>query len=137
MAISAIGGSNSSSAAGRVRDEALRELNMDDFLQLMIAELQNQDPLNPLDNAQLLQQISQIREIAATGSLSETLESVMFGQSISNASNLIGKQVRALNDAGDFVTGEVEKVAIAEGQVKVHIGSNVIGINNISEILAG
>ena len=42
---------------------ALQNLNMNDFLKLMISELQNQDPLNPMDNSQLLQQISQMREI--------------------------------------------------------------------------
>ena len=60
---------------------ALNNLDLDSFLDLMIAELQNQDPLNPLENDQLLAQISQIREIGATDRLSQTLDSVLAGSS--------------------------------------------------------
>ena len=52
----------------------LRDLDLNEFLQLMITELQNQDPLDPMDNSEILQQITQIREISATDSLQETLE---------------------------------------------------------------
>jgi flagellar basal-body rod modification protein FlgD len=134
MNIPSIGSGSSSTQA---TNDALNNLQMDDFLQLMITELQNQDPLSPMDNAQLLQQISQIREIAASSSMTETLQAVLFGQSISNASSLIGKEVKALNDAGDPITGGVEKVAIAEGEVKVYVGDHVVSLNNVSEILAG
>jgi flagellar basal-body rod modification protein FlgD len=103
----------------------------------MISELQNQDPLNPMDNSQMLQQISQMRQIAATDSLSSTLESVLFGQSISNASSLIGREVRALGDDGNYVTGYVEKVAVADGEVRVYVGAQPVRLSNISEILPG
>ena len=46
--------------------EAINDIDLGTFLRLMIAELQNQDPLNPLDNKDMLAQISQIREVGAT-----------------------------------------------------------------------
>ena len=138
MAVSGISGSSSSSsAAGHVASDALRDLDVDSFLQLMISELQNQDPLNPMDNSQMLQQISQMRQIASTDGLSTTLESVLFGQSISNASSLIGREVRALNDNGDYITGFVEKVAVANNEVKVYVGDQPVKLTNISDILPG
>ena len=45
----------------------------------MITELQNQDPLNPMDNTQMLEQINQIRQIGATDKLTSTLDSVLLG----------------------------------------------------------
>jgi flagellar basal-body rod modification protein FlgD len=135
MAVSGISGS--SSAAGHVASDALRDLDVDGFLQLMISELQNQDPLNPMDNSQMLQQISQMRQIASTDSLSSTLEAVLFGQSISNASSLIGREVRALGDDGNFVTGHVEKVAVADGEVKLYVGDQPVKLNNVTDILPG
>ena len=69
---------------------------MDDFLDLMIAELQNQDPLNPLENDELIAQISQIREVGATEDLTNTLNAVLLGQNISSATSLIGADVVAL-----------------------------------------
>ena len=80
---------------------ALNEVDLDDFLNLMIAELQNQDPLNPLENDELIAQISQIREVGATEQLTATLNAVLLGQNITSATNLIGADVVALNDALD------------------------------------
>jgi flagellar hook assembly protein FlgD len=66
----------------------LKDLDINQFLQLMIAELTNQDPLNPMDNTQLVQQIGAIREISATDKLTDSLDLVQSGQSLSTASSL-------------------------------------------------
>jgi len=100
---------------------ALNDLNLDSFLNLMIAELQNQDPLNPLENDQLLAQISQIREVGATDRLTETLDSVLLGQNISSATNLIGAEVQALTDEGERVSGSVRRVTIDGGVPKLDL----------------
>lgn len=100
---------------------ALNDLDLDSFLNLMIAELQNQDPLNPLENDQLLAQISQIREVGATDRLTETLDSVLLGQNISSATNLIGAEVEALTDDGERVSGNVRRVTIDGGVPKLDL----------------
>lgn len=97
-------------------NNSLNDLQLDDFLNLMIAELQNQDPLNPLENDELIAQISQIREVGATETLTQTLNAVLLGQNISSATNLIGADVVALNDAGQRVSGNVRVVKITNGQ---------------------
>lgn len=104
----------------------LNELQLDDFLGLMIAELQNQDPLNPLENDELIAQISQIREVGATEQLTQTLDSVLLGQNIASATSLIGADVVALNDSGERVSGNVRVVTITDGQPRLDlaIGSN-------------
>ena|SRR5436190_1664086 len=139
MAVSAVAATSgtSTSAAGHVSNDALQSLDVNSFLKLMISELQNQDPLNPMDNSQLLQQISQMREIAATGDMTNTLQAVLLGQNVSSGSALIGKQVTALTDAGDSVSGNVDKVNIAGGDVTLQIGDNSVKLSNVSEILGG
>ncbi|MGI9458132.1 MAG: flagellar hook assembly protein FlgD, partial [Aeoliella sp.] len=89
---------------------ALNDLDLDAFLNLMIAELQNQDPLNPLENDELLAQISQIREVGATDRLTATLDSVLLGQNIASATSLIGAEVVALSEDGERVSGNVRRV---------------------------
>lgn len=114
---------------------ALRGLDMDHFLTLMITELQNQDPLNPMDNAQILQQISQIREIEATSSMQQTLDAVLLGQNLANASGLIDKNVTALTETGDRVQGKVASVSVADNKVQLSIGDKKVPLGNVSEIL--
>jgi flagellar basal-body rod modification protein FlgD len=103
---------------------ALNTLDLDTFLQLMIAELQNQDPLEPMDNAQLLSQISQIREVGATDQLTKTLDSVLLGQNIASATNLIGASVTAVSDDEQAVNGVVDRVSIDDGTPKLHLQLN-------------
>lgn len=120
----------------------LRDVDLDQFLQLMITELQNQDPLNPMENSEILQQISQIREISATDKLADTLTAVLDGQNLTMASNLIGKRVNALDDQGENVEGVVERVSIAAQDdeqsgrtMKLHIGGRQIDLKNVRELV--
>ena len=52
----------------------LKDLDINQFLQLMVSELTHQDPLNPMDNTQLVQQIGELRSIAAQDQLTSTLQ---------------------------------------------------------------
>ncbi|MEQ8847902.1 flagellar hook capping FlgD N-terminal domain-containing protein [Botrimarina sp.] len=100
---------------------SIKELDLDVFLELMLAELQNQDPLDPTDNAELLNTISQIREISANDRLSETLDSVLLGQNVATATSLIGTEVEGVTDGGQPVSGLVQRVAINDGQPALDI----------------
>jgi len=132
--VSGLGGTTqSNSTAGH----KINELNMDDFLKLMISELQNQDPLNPTDNSQMLQQISQIREIGSTDKLTSTLDSVLLGQNMVSATTMIGKQVKGIGEDGRNVEGTVDRVTVVGGSPSVHIGDTKLKLSNISEIAPG
>lgn len=135
-----VGGTTSSSGSSApqpagTKDNSLQGLELDDFFQLMISELQNQDPLNPLDNNQFLQQIAAIREVGATTKLTDTLDSLVLGQNLNSASALIGKDVKALSDAGAELSGQVSRVTVAGGSVTIHIGDETATLNNIREVL--
>jgi flagellar basal-body rod modification protein FlgD len=121
----------------------LRDVEVDKFLDLLLAELQNQDPLNPMDNSEMVQQISQIREISATNQLSDTLSSVLLGQNVSTASSLIGRRINALTDDAKNVEGVVDRVSMEKDDnddsqrvIRVYIGDHKIDVKNIREIVA-
>ncbi len=112
---------------------SLNDLDLDSFLNLMIAELQNQDPLNPLENDELLAQIAQIREVGATDRLTETLDSVLLGQNVASATNLIGADVVALTEEGERVSGNVRRVTIDEGQPQLDLAVGPVAVAGDSE----
>ena len=100
---------------------AINDIDMNMFLKLMITELQQQDPLNPLDNKDMLNQIAQIRAVGASDQLTKTLNSVLLGQNITSATNLLGADISALTDNGEAITGIVNRVAIDKGVPKLHV----------------
>ena len=110
------------------------DLNLDSFLKLLIAELQNQDPMDPVGNSEILQQVSQIREIQSNQQMIDTFESLTLGQNMSTATTLLGQNVIALTDDSEMVNGRVDRVTVEEGAPKLHVGEHTISLKNISEI---
>ncbi|NLX96047.1 MAG: hypothetical protein GXY83_07715 [Rhodopirellula sp.] len=116
--------------------DRLQDVDLNIFLKLMIAELQNQDPMEPMNNHELIQQVSQMREIESNSRLTETLEAVLLGQNMTTASTLIGRNVEGLTDEGTRVSGRVERVSVEDGKPMLHIGEEAISLTNVGEILA-
>ena len=120
----------------------LNDLDVSEFFNLMVAELQNQDPLDPQDNEQLLNQIAQIREIESNDSLIESLNSLVSRQDLSSSSNLIGKNVEAISVLGDEVEGVIDRISLytdprtQERGLYAFIGETPISVENIRTITA-
>jgi flagellar basal-body rod modification protein FlgD len=112
----------------------MNDLTMADFIKMMTAELQNQDPTNPMSNTDMLSQIGQIRSITSNDKLSSSIEALTLGQSLSTASSLIGKNITGLDQSDNQVTGKVDKITIEDGVTKLHIGSSEITVNGIKSI---
>ena len=74
----------------------------DRFLKLFIAQLNNQDPMNPLDNAQMTTQMAQINTVTGIQQVNQTLKSLAdqfsMGQAL-QGTNLVGRQVIAQGNA--------------------------------------
>jgi flagellar basal-body rod modification protein FlgD len=135
-------GASSSSSSGKTSGNAIGDVDIDQFLGLLITEMQNQDPLNPMDNGQMLTQLSQIREIGSTNKLTETLSTLAIGQELAMASTMIGKTVKALDGNAKDVEGIVSRVSVQTDdedpnirKVSVHVGDSTVDIKNIREIL--
>ena len=123
--------------------DSYNELDIDSFLKLLISELQNQDPLDPMENSEMVAQIGQIREIGATDQLTQTLTNLSSSQELVTASGLIGRQVNGLADDFSPVDGVVDRITVETSDennsrsVKVHVGEKTMDIKNIREIQTG
>jgi flagellar basal-body rod modification protein FlgD len=131
---SSVGGISGSKGAQSEYDK-WSNVGFQDFVELLVTEMQSQDPMEPMDNSQIMEQVSQISSIQATQKLNASMEAVILGENLSIASNLLERQVVALNDEGDLVTGEVSRVSIESGTIKIYVGDEVVNISNVAQIL--
>ncbi len=131
--ISSNSSSRSTSTSSTVSD-AYESLGTQAFLKLLVAELANQDPTAPMETADIISQIAQIRSITASDSLSKTLEASALSQNMYTAGSLLGQTITGLDDKGKSVSGMVDQVKIADGQVKLIVGSQVVSLKNITAI---
>jgi flagellar basal-body rod modification protein FlgD len=113
----------------------LSSLTPNDFINLMVTELQNQDPTQPESNDELLSQMSQIGQLESSDSLQTTLSGLAQQNQIGAASSLIGKSVEGTDSNNNPVTGTVTSVSIASTGVTLGLdsGSNV-ALTNITNI---
>jgi flagellar basal-body rod modification protein FlgD len=81
----------------------------DKFLKLLVTQLKNQDPLNPLDNAQITSQLAQLSTVTGVNKLNTTLESLKSSYQSSEAlqaANMIGHGVLAAGNTMTLTDGK-------------------------------
>lgn len=124
----------SSTGVNPSRKSGYAALDVEDFINMMVTQLQNQDPLEPAKNEQLLSQMSQIGQLQSQEQLSSTMKglvesnaktteetSLLFQQlalqsNIGSAGNMIGKSVSG-RVSGDPVDGVVAGVNVKKGGI--------------------
>ncbi|MFP5076328.1 flagellar hook assembly protein FlgD [Rhizobium sp. YIM 134829] len=95
--------SDSSKAASKAT------LNYDSFLKLLVAQLKNQDPTQPMDSAQQMAQLASFSQVEQTIKTNSNLENLLQRTSLSEANAAIGKTVTS--DDGK-ITGVVKEVTL-------------------------
>ena len=97
------------------------ELKSEDFIKMMITQLQNQDPLEPAKNDQLLAQMSQISQLQSSTNLNDSLKGLVLQNQIGSAAGLIGKSVQGMADDNESISGLVTSVKVEGDAVKLEL----------------
>ncbi|HZC72952.1 MAG TPA: flagellar hook capping FlgD N-terminal domain-containing protein [Jatrophihabitans sp.] len=82
------------------------------FLQLLVAQLQYQDPSNPVDTSAFMQQTATLSQVQTMNSMSTTLTSLLSAQQAQAATELIGKTVTYADTTGVQKSGVVDSAAL-------------------------
>jgi flagellar basal-body rod modification protein FlgD len=99
MAVSIIGNPSSSNT----NTAQANTINQEEFLKVLLTNLQFQDPLKPLDNQQFLAQMAQFSSLEQTRQLNDQIGQLLSVQSSTQSIGLIGKTVEVLSSNGSVV----------------------------------
>src|SRR5712691_13440170 len=88
------------------------KLGKQDFLKLLMAQLQNQDPMKPMDDTQMIAQMAQFSALEASQQLNATMQTSNNMQTVLQAGALIGKYIQANQSDGTSTTGAVTSVGL-------------------------
>ena len=75
-------------------------MGSNDFLQILMTELQNQDPTQPMDDTQSIAQLAQFSALSATQELNQSFQNFQSNFGVMQASGLIGKKVTVVSTDG-------------------------------------
>jgi flagellar basal-body rod modification protein FlgD len=92
-----------------------QSLSPSDFVNMMVTQLENQDPMDPTNSQDVLSQISQIGQLESADQLQTTLTGMTLQNQIGAASSLIGKVVQGTDANNNQITGVVSSVTITPG----------------------
>ena len=129
-------GTNGASGNGDVIDAVFgdasdKAVSMEDFLTLMVAQLKNQDFMNPVDDTQYVTQLAQI-------STMQQMEEMAYNAKSTYVTSLVGKTVTAAKFmvAGDLkkTEGVVNKVSLLDGKFVIYVEGESYGMDEIMEI---
>ena len=109
-------------------------LDKDAFLQLLVAEMQYQDPLEPTTNTEYISQFATFSQLEAT-------QNVELSNKIAMANDLVGKQVimKTRNDAGvmQYEDGKVDYAYLENGKVFLSVNGSLFNIDDLDSVIEG
>ena len=112
------------------------KLGKDDFMKLMLATLKYQDPTQPMDTAQLLEQTSTMTNMEQMIAMTEAAKKSFEAQKHAQGTAMVGKMAvyDSIDKEGNAVTtaGKIDAIEfLADGKVLAHIGKEKIQMDDI------
>jgi flagellar basal-body rod modification protein FlgD len=123
MNVPGVGGS----AAQAVGISKEKTIGQADFLSLLVQQMRNQDPTQPMDSSQMVSQLAQISQVSATQALQSSFDALstsLQGNQMLQASSMVGRSVTLPSNAGQLHDGVLDgavNVPDGGGQVVLRI----------------
>lgn len=109
------------------------KLDKDAFLTLLMAQLQHQDPMNPMEDAEFISQQAQFTQIEKLDSL---INAVKGNSMLSEAGSMVGKTVEVALESGETQVGRVDSVKMGADGVGLMIGDSTYTMDQVVQIFA-
>lgn len=106
---------STASVAGASTAGQSSNIGIQDFLKILTSQLNNQDPLKPVDNQEFVAQIAQFATLEQSRQLNEKIDTMLSMQSSTQSIGLIGRTVD-INVNGAMVSGRVSALGLDSGQ---------------------
>lgn len=112
------------------------DLGKDEFLKILIAQLKNQDPSQPLQDKEFIAQMAQFTSVEQLTNMSNEMK--LLRQSLGFASGLIGKSItwNTTNEKGETVpkTGVVDSIVVKDGSQFAVVDKEKIALDQVTQI---
>jgi flagellar basal-body rod modification protein FlgD len=111
------------------------QMGRDTFLKLMVAQLRNQDPMNPQDSAEFLAQTAQFTSLEKLDAVAQQTSQALAAQMAFGASTLAGRSVTFLGEDGvTEVTGTVDTVRFTATGPVLSVGDVDVPISSVTAV---
>lgn len=111
------------------------KLKTEDFIKMMITQLQQQDPMEPAKNDQLLAQMSQISQLQSSTDLTSSIKGIVQQNQVGAAANLIGKSIKGVDANDKDVSGNVTAVQVTSDGANLELDNGqTVSMSRVTSI---
>jgi flagellar basal-body rod modification protein FlgD len=110
-------------------------LDQEDFLQLLVAQMTSQDPLNPKSDIEMIPQMVQFSTLAQSQVMQADIAQLRSEQESLRAYTLLGLTVQLQVDDHTQVVGQVSAVQMVEGTPKLVVNGRAYGLGQVISIM--
>ena len=124
--------SNSSTATG---SDSSDNVSHEDFLQLLVTQMQNQDPLNPMQDTDMMAQFAQLQTLDNQKVMTDAMLDMRKEYAVQGASSMLGKEITSKDLDGKEVTGIVVNTFTKGSEVQLTLDSGeIVTYDDISKV---
>ncbi len=121
---------------GSGEGKQIGELGKDDFLLLLLAQLKNQDPMNPMQDTQFIAQMAQFSSLERMQELDRRMEMLLQVEQLGQANNLIGKDIEAATgEPGVNLKGTVDSVKMVDGEAVLSVEGKTVKLSAVLSVV--
>jgi flagellar basal-body rod modification protein FlgD len=125
--VNGVTGTDTSTGSQSTTRTKSSDLGKQDFLELLVTQLQHQDPLQPMEDKDFIAQMAQFSSL-------EQMQNMNNSVAVSSAISLIGKTVSWMDDKGVGQSGKATSVMIVNSKPQLMIGTTAIDLDKITNI---
>ncbi len=105
-----------------------------EFMQLLMAQLQHQNPLEPMNDSEMMNQISSLNSLDELRAIKIMMSESAVSSQASYGASLIGKSVKVGLDDGTIIEGIVSGTTVESGRMYLQIGDQLAPLGNVLSI---
>jgi len=126
--------SASTTSTTKTEEAAESGLGRDAFMQLLLTQMQNQDPMNPMDGQEFFAQLAQLSLLEQMWQMNDKLQTMTQQQHLIQASAMIGKTVDVTDQTGVSLSGIVEGVRVLKGEVYLDVDGDRYTLDQVVSV---
>lgn len=104
------------------------------FMGLLLAQLRNQSPMDPMDDNQMISQMAQLNSLQELQSLNTSLKELVEANKFLSAASLIGKKVKYSTEDIEAGAGTVSSISMDGNDIMLTVGEDTIPLSALSEV---
>jgi len=112
----------------------VKMLGQNEFLKLLVTQMQNQDPMKPVSDTEFIAQMAQFSSLEQTKMMSADITKLRQGNDFLQATNLLGKEVRLNLGNMEFTKGIVTDLNVKDGEARIIVGDKTYTLDQVTSV---